>query len=75
MMKDIAMTRKYEVISPTHDCLEPKTDYLELLLLLGIIRFNYYNSSNFQSQPLNHEINSIIIQKYILKKVLTSRCV
>lgn len=74
-MKDMAMTWKYEVISPTHDCLEPKTDYLELLLLLGIIRFNNYNSSNFQSQPLNHEINSIIIKKYILKKVLTSRCV
>lgn len=75
-MKDMMMTGNYEVISPTRDCLEPKTDYLELLLYnYCIIRYSYYSSSNFQSQPLNHEINSIIIQKYILKNVLTSRCV
>lgn len=70
-MKDMTMTGNYEVISPTRDCLEPKTDYLELLLYnYCIIRYSYYSS-----QSMNHEINSIIIQKYILKNVLTSRCV
>lgn len=47
MMKDMAMIRKYEVIFSIYDCFESKIDYLELLLLLGIIRFNYYNLLNF----------------------------